>query len=178
MSTKVEKATTGVMATIQAGVPAAQSAAVALAAMERVQDERFSRAVPRFMTELPMGGDDDEITDRIAAQILVSNDPDAAQNNAGTTGLRELVNSVITVHDLRVMDGDLEGGWGAYLLLDCTRGDDTVHFVANTGAKQVVVRLARAWAAGELPVTGVVAAIANTGKRGTPALAFIVETPL
>jgi hypothetical protein len=144
-------------------------------AMEKVTDDRFRRPVPLFLTQLPFGGDNDAITDRIAAMILVADDPDAAQSDAGTMALKDLVGESIIVWDLRVMPGDKDGGWGAYLLLDVTRGDSDEHIVCNTGAKQAVVRLARCWADGELPVRGSPAHIAGTGKKGEPAVAFICE---
>jgi hypothetical protein len=146
-----------------------------IAAMERVEDDRFHRPVPLFLTQLPFGGDSDEITDRIAAAILLADDPDAAQNDNGTVSGKELVGEPVTVWDLRVLPGEKPGGWGAFLLLDVTVGDDERHVVANTGAKQAVVRLARAWADGELPCKGAFSTIPGTGNRGEPAIAFICE---
>jgi hypothetical protein len=149
--------------------------ALAAASMDRVEDERFHRPVPRFLTELPWGGDDDEITDRLAAAVLVAEDPDKAQQESGTIKGASLVGKAITVHDLRVMDGNLEGGWGAYLLLDVTLHGSEDHLVVNTGAKQIVTRLARCWAEGQLPVDGAICELAGTGKQGNKALAFVVE---
>ena len=143
--------------------------------MEKVEDERFARPVPRFLTFLPYGGDDDEITDRIASAILVSENPDEAAAGQSTTAGRELVGKKITVWDVRVMDGDKPGGWGAYMLADITVGDDEVHQVINTGAKQVVATWAAKWARGEMPFSGTFAEIDSTGKRGNKALAFIIE---
>lgn len=146
-----------------------------VALMERVEHERFSKPVPRFLTMLPFGGDDDDITDRIASAILVADDADQAQNEQGTTAGKELVGKTITVWDLRVLDGDKPGGWGAFLLLDVTIGDDEVHKVVNTGAKQAVGRLANAWAKGELPLRGCFTEIEGTGKRGNAAITFVAE---
>jgi hypothetical protein len=146
-------------------------------AMERITDERFGRPVPRFLTELPFGGDDDEISDRIAAAVLVAEDPDRAQDEQGTTGGRELVNQAITIWDLRVMDGDLEGGWGAYLLLDVSVKGSEEHRVVTTGSKQIVTRLARCWTDGQLPVEGSFCEIAGTGKKGNAAMAFVTVAP-
>lgn len=156
-------------------VTPAERAKAQAALMERVEDERFTKPVPRFLTHLPFGGDDDEITDRIASAILVAEDPEEAQNEQGTTAGKDLVGKRITVWDLRVLDGDKPGGWGAFLLLDVTVGDDEVHKVVNTGAKQVVGRLANAWAKGELPITGTFAEIDGTGKRGNAAITFVAE---
>jgi len=156
----------------------AERAKAQYALMERVEDERFTKPVPRFLTLLPFGGDDDEITDRIASAILVADDADAAQSEQGTTAGKELVGKVVTVWDLRVFDGDKPGGWGAFLLLDVTVGDDEVHKAVNTGAKQAVTRLANAWAKGELPITGTFAEIEGTGKRGNVAITFVAEPAL
>jgi hypothetical protein len=145
------------------------------ALMEKVEDERFAKPVPRFLTLLPFGGDDDEITDRISSAILVAEDADRAQNEQGTTAGKELVGQKITVWDLRVFDGEKPGGWGAFLLLDVTVGDDEVHKAVNTGAKQAVARFANAWAKGQLPLSGTFAEIDGTGKRGNAAITFIAE---
>ena len=143
--------------------------------MQRVEDDRFSRPVPRFLTELPFGGSPDEITDRIAGAALVAEDPDADADESGTLAANKLVGQPVTVNDLAVMDGDKPGGWGAYLLLDVTSRTTGKRLVVNTGAKQVVVRLARAWADGKLPLEGVFAEVEGTGKQGNKALAFIAE---
>lgn len=155
----------------------AERAKLQVQAMEKVQDDRFDNPVPRFLTELPFGGDNDEITDRMAARLLLSDDPDAAQNEAGTIAGKELVGRTVVVWDIRVMPGDKPGGWGAYLLLDVTEGDSDDHIVVNTGAKQAVVRLARAWSDGDLPIRGAFATIGGTGRRGEPAVTFISEAP-
>lgn len=159
----------------RADITPAERAKAQAVLMERVDDDRFTKPVPRFLTVLPFGGDDDEITDRIASAILVAEDADTAQGEQGTTAGKELVGQKITVWDLRVLDGDKPGGWGAFLLLDVTVGDDEVHRVVNTGAKQVVARLANAWARDELPLTGAFAEIDGTGKRGNAAITFVAE---
>lgn len=145
--------------------------------MEYVVDDRFTRTVPRFMTELPYGGDNDEITDRIAAQVFFADDPDAATSK--TVAAKDLVGvkGGVTIHDIRVNDGNLEGGWGAYLLMDITVGTSEDHVIANTGAKQVITRLARAWAEGALPITGAFTQIATAGASGNAPVAFIAEQP-
>jgi len=163
---------------VPAGATPAERAKAQAFLMERQDDERFGRPVPRFITYLPFGGDDDEITDRIASAILVAEDPDEAQTQQGTTAGRDLIGKTVTIWDLRVLDGEKPGGWGAYLILDVTVGDDEIHRVVNTGAKQVVARLANAWAAGQLPLRGVFAEIDGTGKRGNAAVTFIAEPEL
>ena len=179
MAKEVEHAAGNVLVNLlRADITPAERAKAQAALMERVDDERFSRPVPRFITFLPFGGDDDEITDRIASAILVAEDPDEAQTQQGTTAGRDLIGKTCTVWDLRVLDGEKPGGWGAYLILDVTVGDDEVHRVVNTGAKQVVARLANAWAAGQLPLRGVFAEIDGTGKRGNAAVTFIAEPEL
>lgn len=144
-------------------------------AMTLVEDDRFERPVPRFLLELPYGGDSDAITDRIASAILVSDDPDEAQSEGGSTAGKDLIGKAATVHDLVVMPANSQKvqqkrGWPAYLLLDVTLGEDPAHLVVNTGAKQAVARLARAWADGHLPISGSFSEI-----PGTNAVTFIVE---
>lgn len=159
----------------QGQTDAATRAKAQAALMERVTDERFAKPVPLFLTHLPYGGDDDEITDRIASAILVAEDPEEAQNQQGTTAGKDLIGKTVTVWDLRVLDGTKPGGWGAFLLLDVTVGDDEVHKVVNTGAKQVVTRLANAWARGELPITGTFSEIETSGTGKNPPIAFVAE---
>jgi hypothetical protein len=178
MSKDLAKPEAGVLGLLSQPLTPAERAKLQTDAMVRVTDQRFGRPVPRFLTELPYGGDDDEITDRIASAVLVAEDPDAAQDDKGTKAGKDLVGRRVTVWDLRVLDGDKPGGWGAFLLLDVTVGDDETHIVVNTGAKQAVTRLARAWADGQLPVTGAFAAIEGTGKRGNEAVTFIKEDQL
>ena len=164
-----------VLARIKTVKSAEERSQLQIEAMTLVDDDRFSRPVPRFLLELPFGGDSDEITDRIASAILVADDPDAAQGDAGSQAGKDLTGKVATVHDLLVMPSNPQKvkeskGWPAYLLLDVTIGDDPAHIVVNTSAKQAVVRLARAWADGHLPITGSFSEI-----PGTNAVTFIVE---
>jgi hypothetical protein len=138
-------------------------------------DDYFTEPVPAFFLDLPHGDQNDEISDRIALANLVAEDPDRAAQEAGTTALKDLVNIPIVVWDVRAMRGGLESGWNAYLILDFTRGNDDWHEVGNTGAKQVVVRLARAFADGRLPIKGRVIEIARGGSSNNKPLAFIAE---
>lgn len=165
----------GVLSTIREATTPQERAKLQAASMERVEDPRFSKPVPRFLTELPFGGDDDEITDRIASAVLVAEDPDDTSASSTTVAGKDLVGKPVTVWDLRVLDGDKPGGWGAFLILDITVGDEEAHTIVNTGAKQVVTRLARAWAESQLPIRGAFAEIDGTGARGNKALAFVAE---
>lgn len=174
MTKAVEVPYVGVLTRVTTASNSVERAELQREAMELVEDDRFGRPVPRFLTELPFGGDADETTDRLASALLVAEDPDDAQNTEGTLSGKSLIGKPITVWDLRVAKGDKPGGWGAYLLLDVTIEDSAEHLVVNTGAKQLVARLARCWAEGQFPVTGAIAAIPNTGGQGDPALKFIV----
>jgi len=135
----------------------------------------FKQPVPAFFLDLPHGDDNEEISDRIALANLVAENPDQAATESGTVAMKDLVNVPVVVWDLRAMAGGMESGWQAYLILDITRGNDDFHEVANTGAKQVVVRLARAYAEGKLPVKGRVVEIGRGGSSGNKPLAFICE---
>lgn len=178
MSKDMAVPTTGILAQLAGKLTPAERAKLQAASMERVEDERFGHPIPRFLLDLPFGGDGDEITDRIASAVLVAEDPDEMQNMSGTTAGKDLVRKPVTVWDLRVLPGDKPGGWGAFLLLDITVGDSEEHVIVNTGAKQVVTRLARCWADGQLPVRGAFAEIDGTGRQGNAALAFVVEPAL
>jgi hypothetical protein len=167
-----------VLGLIKPGLSGAERAVLQAAAMELVDDERFARPVPRFLTELPFGGDADEMADRMAAAVLVAADPDAVQVDNGTTAGKDLVGRPVVVWDLFVLPGVKEGGWGAYLLLDITVDKNDDHIVVNTGAKQAVTRLARLWVDQKLPAKGSFAVIPNTGRQGQPAVTFLSEPVL
>lgn len=174
--TDIEKTGTNPLVALHRGeIDPAERAKAQAALMEKVEDDRFGSPVPRFLTVLPFGGDNDEITDRIASMILVSEDPDRAQDESGTTAGKDLVGVRLTVWDIRVVPGKKPGAWGAYLLFDFTRDGSEVHEVGNTGAKQAVARLANAWAKEELPLTGTFAEIDGTGAAGNAAVTFVAE---
>lgn len=137
--------------------------------------EYFREAVPAFFLDLPHGDDSDAITDRIAMAALVAENPDALAEGGGSTAMRDLVNVPIVVWDIRAMAGGMDSGWKAYLIFDFTRGNDDLHEVGNTGAKQIVVRLARAFADGKLPIKGRVVEISRGNSGGNKPLAFIAE---
>jgi hypothetical protein len=59
-----------------------------------------------------------------------------------------------------------------------TVGDKTEEEPVNCGAPAAMIRLARAWARDELPLTGSFCPIPGTGARGNPAIAFLAEPPL
>ena len=175
MANEITLPASTVLARIKTASSPEERATLQTEAMALVDDDRFPRPVPRFLLELPYGGDSDEITDRIAGAILVADDPDEAQGDSGSSAGKDITGKTATVHDLVVMPAnpqkvDQKKGWPAYLLLDVTLGDDPHHLVVNTGAKQAVTRLARAWAEGQLPVTGAFSEI-----PGTNAVTFIVE---
>jgi hypothetical protein len=135
----------------------------------------FPEAVPAFFTELPFGGNDEELTDRISLNLFTSDEPDKVASEKASTGGRELVGKSITVWDLRAMPGGMGKGWKAYLLMDVTVEDSELHQLVNTGAKQVVARLARAWCEGQIPIKGRIVEIQTSGGGEGKPLAFIAE---
>jgi hypothetical protein len=135
----------------------------------------FREPVPAFFLDLPHGGDNEEITDRIALQALTAEDPDDVLAEGGTRSMQDLVNVPIVVWDIRAMAGGMDQGWKAYLIFDYTEGDSDYHRVGNTGAKQVVARLARAYCDGALPLKGRVCEISRSGGSGNKPLAFVAE---
>lgn len=157
-----------------AKTPADREKAKALAG-NYVSDAYFKEAVPAFFLDLPHGDDNDAITDRIALNALVAENPDQLAEESGSTAMRDLVNVPIVVWDIRAMAGGMDSGWKAYLIFDFTRGNDDFHEVGNTGAKQIVVRLARAFAEGRLPIKGRVVEIGRGSSSGNKPLAFIAE---
>lgn len=164
-------------AVVKAKTPADKTKALSLAG-NYVTSPTFQEPVPAFFLDLPQDENMEAITDQIALQVLTADDPDATAEGGGSVGFRDLAGKKVTVWDLRARHGSIGAGWKAYLLLDITIGDSDEHLIANTGAKQVVTRLARAYAEGKIPVTGYVTEIANVGGSGNKPLAFVVETPL
>lgn len=147
-------------------------------ALESVTDPRCDRPIPRFFLELPWADDNDEVSDRIILQMLASDDPYAVQTDTGTTSGKSLIGRRIVAHDLRVRPSGKPGGWGAYLLLDCTiDDDDDNHVIVTIGARQAVATLAYAWQMGDFPVTGTVM-VAATTSEGNDVLGFVVERAL
>jgi hypothetical protein len=135
----------------------------------------FTEPVPAFFLDLPHGDNNEDISDRIALQALTAEDPDEAVTGSGTTSMQDLVNRTIVVWDIRAMAGGMDKGWKAYLIFDYTEGDSDYHRVGNTGAKQIVTRLARAYADGRFPLKGRVCEISRSGGSGNKPLAFVAE---
>lgn len=163
-------------ATRKAKTPAQKAKALSLAG-NYTTSPVFKEPVPAFFLDLPVGDDNDAFTDQIALAVLTSDNPDATAEGGGSVGMRDLIGKRVTVWDLRAKPGGMPSGWKAFLLLDITVGDSEEHQVANTGAKQIVTRLARAYAEGSIPVTGVVTAISTPGSSGNQPLAFVVDGP-
>lgn len=170
--------TGSLLAELRRGVPPAARVNVQRALIEKVDDPRFKRPVCRFLTELPWIGEDEEQQLRIAARLFTADDPDDV-DSAGTTASQDITGKTVTVCDLKVNHSDQEKGPGGYLLLEVEMADLPEPIVVNTGAPQAMIRLARAWAEGHLPITGSFAAIPGTGGNGrNPAVTFIAEGDL
>lgn len=168
----------GVFAAVNKAKSEADKAKALTLAGQYVTNANFKEPVPAFITELPFGGDNDEVTDRIALNVLTADDPDDVQSAGESINAMKLVGHEVTVWDIRVRPGSRGGGWKAYLIMDITIDGSETHQFANTGAKQVVARLARAWAEGQLPISGRVIQVGQgAGVENTP-LAFITEPPL
>lgn len=163
-------------AVVKAKTPAEKTKALSLAG-NYTTSQIFKEPVPAFFLDLPVGDDNDAFTDQIALAVLTSDNPDATTDGGGSIGMRDLVGKRVTVWDLRAKPGGMASGWKAFLLLDITVGDSEEHQVANTGAKQIVTRLARAYAEGQIPVTGVVTVVGTPGGGGNQPLAFVVDGP-
>jgi hypothetical protein len=143
-----------------------------------VDDARFPKPVPAFMTELPFIGTDLEIQLRIGSIMFTAEDPDKIQAAEGTLSSKDLVGKTMTVWDVRTAPSDKEGPLGGYLICDATMGDDLDHKAVTAGGPAAMIRLATAWCFGRLPLTGAFAYIPGTGDKGTPAVTFVAETKL
>lgn len=145
-------------------------------ALKPVDDPRAPRPIPRFMQAMPWGGDNDEVSERIIAAMLASDDPYGVHDGAATVSGKDLLGRLVTVHDVRCNPSDKPGGWGAYLLCDVTIDDSADHEIMTVGAKEIVAKLALAWYCQDLPLTGTIA-ISSTTASGNTVYGFVVETP-
>jgi hypothetical protein len=161
----------------KAKTPAEKAKALSLAGNYTTSKD-FPLPVPAFFLDLPIGDDNDAFTDQIALAVLTAENPDDTAEGGGSISMRDLVGQKVTVWDLRAKPGEMASGWKAFLLLDITVGDSEAHKVANTGAKQIVTRLARAFLEGAIPVSGIVTEIATPGNSGNKPLAFVVDAAL
>lgn len=161
---------------LQSPLTPEQRAQISYALIEKIEDPRFARPVVRFLTELPNIGEDDEVQLRIAAQLFTADDPDKVQGESQTIASKDITGKAVTVYDVKAAASDQEKGPGGYLLCDVTIGDDPDHKVVNCGAPQAMVRLARAYATGELPLKGSFAGVAGTGRKGNPVVTFLAES--
>jgi hypothetical protein len=148
------------------------------AGMELVSDPRFPAPVPAFMLDLPYLGDDEEVQARIAAQLFMADDPDSQAQDSRTIAARDFTGKSIVVHDIRTNGSNMESRWGAYLLVEADIVETGERQVFNTGAPQAVVRLAIAWARGELPLPGAFAQVGLGSKGHNPVITFIAEQDL
>lgn len=147
-------------------------------ALEAVDDPRCPRPIPRFLLDMPWSDDDDQVSERIIAAILANPDPWKAAEDGTSTSGKDLVGRRVVVHDMRVHPSDKPGGWGAYLLLDCTlEREPEMHVAVTVGAKQVVALLALAWFSGDLPLAGTFTIVTETASGGT-VMSFIRESGL
>lgn len=172
--TDVAVPSTGGLATVDRSGSQVERFAGYMHTMEKVADPRCRRPIPRFMTELPWSEDDEEIQERIIAQILASDDPYAAAEDPTTQSGKNLVGQRVVIHDIRVKPSDRPGGWGAYLLCDATIGDSDIHQVVSVGAKQAVATLAYAHVNGDLPMAGTFRVVTESGD-GKTVIGFVRE---
>lgn len=144
--------------------------------LESVDDPRCPRPIPRFMLDIPWATDEDEVSERIIAQLLSADNPYTAMEEGATKSGKDLVGQKVVIHDLRVRPSDKSGGWGAYLILDCTVGERNDHQVVTIGAKQAVSIIAYAHFNGDFPLTGTFTVVTET-SNGNTVLGFVREDP-
>lgn len=172
--TDVAQVPTGSLATVDRTATQVERFAAYMHTMEKVAHPACRRPIPRFMVELPWAEDDEEMQERIIAQILASDDPYAAAEDPTTQSGKNLVGQRVVIHDIRCKPSDKPGGWGAYLLCDATIGDSDIHQVVSVGAKQAVATLAYAHVNGDLPITGTFRIITET-TEGNTVIGFVRE---
>lgn len=156
----------------------AEQAEMRTYAMERVEVKDFDRPIPRFFTYLPMYENNQAIRDAISAQVFTAEDPDYVPDEDGTISFQELKGKTVTVNSIAVRPSTEQDGWGAYLLCAITVGDDPTEIVANTGAQDIVTRLALAWMKDELPLRGYIGEKNTNSSAKNRPLRFTAEKNL
>ena len=175
MSTELSVPTTSTLARLGQKLTPAEARELQDLLFERVDDPRYSKPMARFLTELPWGGADADVAERIAAAIMVAEDPAAAAEGTSTESSKDLIGKKVVIYRLAAMESEHAEGLGGYLLLEATVGDSDERRVLTCGATQAVALIARYYATDGLPLTGSFSAIPGTGKKGSPALTFIAE---
>jgi hypothetical protein len=109
--------------------------------------------------------DPDAYIDQIVAEYLAAETvDDLLVEPKGTEGLRDYVGKVVTIHDARWSPSSHKKGPGCFYTVDITVADSAEHFVVTTGATNVVAVIAKAYAAGWLPLTARVVEVASASN--------------
>ena len=121
-----------------------------------------------FGDVLPDLEDPEEIQRKIAAQILAATDLAGVFRDDKTTATKDIVGVPLTINDCKLMQGEIDGQAGVYMLIDAVRFDDGEVITLNTGAAGVMSRVWRMKQLGVLPVECSVAE-AGPGRPGRSA---------
>ena len=119
-----------------------------------------------WLEPLPWSADEDDASAAIVAAILAAPNIDQLLTPTTTAGLGDYVGKLLTIHDVRLRPSDMEGGTGAYAVLDITVEGSSDHVVATTGARNVLAQLVRAWQLDAFPFS---CRITETQSKRNPA---------
>jgi hypothetical protein len=114
---------------------------------------KWHKTLPEWLQTLPPADTDEDVSLRIAAQIMAADTvDDVLGDDAGGMGLRDLIGTPITVHDVRLRPSDQGGALDAYALIAYTTKDSPEQQIATSGATNVIAQLCRLYQLGALPI--------------------------
>lgn len=102
--------------------------------------------------DLPDPGDSADIAARIFAQLVQAQSDDELFADATTVAAKDLIGSVFTLRDIRVMPSELpDSDFPFYLLLDTVDLNGGGELIINTGAPRLMAIALNLKQRGELP---------------------------
>ncbi len=125
--------------------------------------------IRRLMGEVAPDAEDEQAVQRALVERILAADTLADTfQDLTTIATRDLKDKPIVIRDCRLMESQIEGSRGVYMLLDCVDMGTGEQFVANTGAPQIMATVWGSKRHGFLPIE-VAVAEAKAAKPGRDA---------
>jgi hypothetical protein len=112
----------------------------------------LARPVPKLFVDLPWANREDAQADILARIIAADTLEQALGGDDELPDMDTYVGKQLVIWAVVARPGTIEEGWGAYISLDITVGDDPAHQVVNTSSAEVTVDVWRAYCEGRLPL--------------------------
>jgi hypothetical protein len=123
----------------------------------------------KWMEGVPLAQEDEDVQEQIALRIMQAETVDDLLTPSTAEGLRDWVDKPIVIHDARLRKSNLPDGVGAYLVLDIEDAKDGKHYVATTGAINVMAQIIKAHNQGWLPMScKVIEVVSNSDPSRKP----------